>query len=109
MNGVKLRRPLNVTRDGGKTYRKEMITTFWASYFFQSEELVAHNRAVYNILMLLGSLGGLINGALLAFKVVTTYVNRQFIMGKFIRSLYFLEVPQAKKIKLFGKSMTRMS
>jgi hypothetical protein len=65
----------------------------FGAYFFMSQEVVDNVRNQYSIISLLGSLGGLLSGLYSIFLVVTSYINRQFIIAKIIRNLYFTELP----------------
>lgn len=43
--------------------------------------------------MLLANIGGLIGGMISALNLIVEYVNRQFMIGKLIRNLYFRALP----------------
>ena len=66
-----------------------MYATFW----FLSNKQVVHNREAYNIIMLFAVFGGLAKVIMTTFQVIGEELNKQVIMAKFIRSLYFIEKP----------------
>ena len=104
--GVTYKRDMTATRDNGKTWSKLPCEVLFGSYFFLSTEVVNHKRSVYSIVNLLGSIGGLASGLFVSLRVIVQYVNNQQIMGKFIRNLYFIELPKEKTFKIFGTRMT---
>ena len=104
--GIPLHREMLISRDNGETWATENNIVLFGSYFFLSTEIVNHQRNVYNIVNLLASIGGLISGVFVTFRLLVQYINKQFIMGKFIRNLYFIELPEQKTLNIFGTKMT---
>ena len=66
-----------------------------------------HNRNMYNIIDMLSELGGLLGASFSVLQVILQYINLQFIMGKFIRNIYFLEMPEKKRLGIFKQIFTR--
>ena len=95
----------NISRDNGKTYAVEKNQIIFGAYFFLSDEIIHFNRKLFNVVDLLADIGGLLGGIFAVMRLVIRYVNVQFIMGKFIRNLYYLDLPETKTLKMFGTEM----
>ena len=92
---------LNMTLDG-TNFHQETRQTLYGSYFFVSNERVEHSRKVYSIVDLLAALGGLLSLLLAVFKGIGHFFNKEQIVAKFIRSLYFTKEPKSVKISWMG-------
>jgi hypothetical protein len=94
---------LEVSRDGGLTFNSEQQVQLFGAFFFMSEEIVDNVRNLYNIISLFGTIGGLLSGLYSILLVLTNYVNRQFIIGKIIRNLYFTDLPKEFELNISNK------
>ena len=81
----------------------------YGSYYFISNEKVEHSRMAFNITGLLAALGGLSSLMVAVAKGAGSYFQHQYIIAKFIKSLYFIEIPKFKTIHVFGMSLNLMS
>ena len=65
---------------------------FLGIYFFLSDDIVYSERSVYTLLHLISDFGGLYEVVAIFFIMIGVMINKQIIMGKLIRSLYFKHV-----------------
>jgi hypothetical protein len=66
-------------------------TSFFGAYFFLSTDEMKYHFEVYNVIYLAQSLGGIFALLLAIFQFIGQYVNRQLVIAKFIRSLFYIE------------------
>ena len=81
----------------------------YGSYYFISNEKVEHSRMAFNITGLLAALGGLSSLMVAVAKGAGSYFQHQYIIAKFIKSLYFTKMPRFKSIFVFGLNLNLMS
>ena len=80
----------NTSTDSGKTWKDEQVYQLFGCFFFLSEDQIIHNKNMYTIVDLLSDFGGLYSTFVLTvFYFIGSQVNQHYIMGKFIRSLYY--------------------
>ena len=89
---------------------------FFSIAFYLSDDVVFYERKVYNILDLISDFGGLYAAIVLSvFRRIGLLVNKHVVVGKLVRSLYFIqdEEKKVKTIKLNGfdklKSMLKFN
>ena len=62
----------------------------------------------FNITGLLAALGGLSSLLVAVAKGAGAYFQHQYIIAKFIKSLYYTEIPRFKSINVFGLNLNLM-
>lgn len=76
-----------MSRDFGKTWKREQQHVLWGSYFFLSDEIVDTQRSVQTVLNVLSELGGTIEifmGGLILFMTLFNDFNFKIKQMKII-------------------------
>ena len=82
----------NTSFDGGKTRKDEQFDQLFGTYFFLSEDIIIYNNILYTMSSLLSDFGGLFEPFVLPFFFyIGSIINDHYIMGKFIRALFYTE------------------
>ena len=86
-----------MTTDGGKTWEMKTDKIIFGTYFFLSNDYVHHHRNVYNIINLLAEFGGVWGLVFGIYSVIGKTINRNMIIAKFVKELYFFMDPDLSK------------
>ena len=63
------------------------------SYFVLSDIMTEHHQHVYSVIDLLAELGGLFSSILAIAFIIATRLNREFLLNKIARAMYFIKQP----------------
>ena len=72
---------------------------FFGCYFFLSNDLNKYHFEVYNVIHVAQSLGGIFALLLFVFRAIGGYINKQIIIAKFIRSLFYVYKDEEEILK----------
>ena len=89
---------LNVTRDGGSTFKFETYRMVFGVYFFLSEDKVEQFKNLSNISEVIAIIEGVAGLAILFVSILPTYINQKQLEAKTIRYCYF-DVDTNQKVK----------
>lgn len=78
-----------VSRNSGQSFKQENVKRLFGSFFFVSEDIGEHSRAVKGIMISLADIGGFIQIVLFPLYFLLGKFNDLSMMAKNIRSMFF--------------------
>ena len=79
-----------VARNGGEL-QSELMVVLFDSHFLRSHIMMEHRQRVYSLVDLMSEVGGLLSAIMFIFGLVAHKLNREFLLNKIIRAMYFVK------------------
>lgn len=83
------------SRDDGKTFQNETHRLVWGTFFFLADDMKKHIRSDYNLISLLGDIGGLIEAMYVVIYFIPFMFNNLSLENKQMRLLYYDKQPDS--------------